>query len=230
MEANGPYTVLGKHNLLTEQAVSQIAEALGHTLIAPVIRFVPEGDISPPTLHMRYPGTLTVSESTYRGLVRDSCESLAAHGFNTIVLLGDSYGNQEGMRVVAAELNTRWTGTSQRVYFIPEYYDVAGLKRWFADRGVVEQPEGFHDDITYTTMLMAIDPRFIRLPQRKAAGKLSINGVALEPVERMKQLGREATAHRVQVTVEAIHKRLRADGRTIAQPLAPEWLRRYRPE
>ena len=230
VEANGPYTVLGKHNLLTEQAVRQIAERLGNTLVAPVIRFVPEGDISPPTLHMRYPGTLTVREETYRAVVRESCLSLAQHGFNNIVLLGDSYGNQLGMRDVAAELNREWKGTSRKAYFISEYYDPEGLKQWFARRGVTERSEGIHDDITYTTMLLAIDPTYVRFAQRKDAHRLSINGISLLPLERMQQLGMEAIDHRVQVTVEAIRSRLRADGRVIDMPLAPDALRRYRSE
>ncbi len=230
VEANGPYTVLGKHNYLTERTATAIAQKLGHTLIAPIISYVPEGEINPPTMHMRYPGTLSISETTYRSLVRESCESLAQHGFTTILLLGDSYGNQDGMRVVAEELTERWKSTQQRVYFIPEYYDVPGLKRWFAERGITERPEGIHDDVTYATMLLAIDPTLIRSDERKSAKRFSINGVSLAPIEKMRELGRAAIDFRAQSTVNAVHRRLAAEHRDIAVPLAETKRQLLQPE
>ena len=230
IEANGPYTALGKHNVLMEQAAEAIAKQLGHTLIAPIVRFVPEGDIDPPSMHMRYPGTFSVREETFRSLLRDSCESLAQHGFNTIILIGDSYGNQEGMKAVAAELSERWKRARTRVYFVPEYYDIPGLKSWFAARGIKERPEGIHDDISYATMLLAIDPTLVRAKERQLAGRFSVNGVSLEPIESMQRLGREAAEHRVVNTVAAIRARLKADGRAIDMPLNDTARRRYRTE
>ena len=53
-EQNGPHMVLGKHNYLVKYKAGEIANQLGDTLVAPVVAYVPEGDIDPPTSHMRF--------------------------------------------------------------------------------------------------------------------------------------------------------------------------------
>jgi len=56
-EQNGPHMVLGKHNFIIKHTSEQIARKLGNALVAPVVAYVPEGDLDPPSGHMRYPGT-----------------------------------------------------------------------------------------------------------------------------------------------------------------------------
>src|SRR5512135_1734132 len=59
-EQSGPYMALGKHNARVSALAQRIAESLGNALVAPVIAYVPEGNLSPPTSHMRFTGTITV--------------------------------------------------------------------------------------------------------------------------------------------------------------------------
>src|SRR5690348_8833928 len=108
VEQNGPYLVTGKHNIILRGVTEAIARKLGHTLVAPIVPFVPEGDIDPPSSHMRYPGTISVSEDTFDRLLTDICTSFKSHGFRRIVLLGDSGGNQDGMKRVAEALGKKW--------------------------------------------------------------------------------------------------------------------------
>src|SRR5687767_7850246 len=122
VEQNGPYLVTGKHNVVLRGTTEAIARKLGNTLIAPIVPFVPEGDFEPPTLHMKYPGAISLSEDTYERLLTDICTSFQVAGFKKIVLIGDSGGNQDGMRIVAERLNAKWSNRATRVYFIPEYY------------------------------------------------------------------------------------------------------------
>src|SRR5262245_36646814 len=61
-EQNGPHMALGKHNVRVKALSERIARALGNALVAPVLAYVPEGSLQPPTGHMRFPGTLTVGE------------------------------------------------------------------------------------------------------------------------------------------------------------------------
>src|SRR5712671_7931420 len=56
-EQNGPHMALGKHNARVKALAERIAHALGNALVAPVIAYVPEGAVEPPTGHMRFPGT-----------------------------------------------------------------------------------------------------------------------------------------------------------------------------
>ncbi len=54
-EQNGPHMVLGKHNYLVRYKAGEVARRLGNALVAPVMAYVPEGDVDPPTGHMRFP-------------------------------------------------------------------------------------------------------------------------------------------------------------------------------
>ena len=65
-EQGGPHLVLGKHNFVMKVTVAEIARRLGHTLVAPVMAYVPEGDINPATGHMRRPGTIHSSARALR--------------------------------------------------------------------------------------------------------------------------------------------------------------------
>ena len=72
IEQNGPYLAAGKHNVVLRATTEAIARKLGDALVAPIVPFVPEGDIDPPTVHMRYPSTISVTEGTYRALLSKS--------------------------------------------------------------------------------------------------------------------------------------------------------------
>ena len=209
VEQNGPYLVTGKHNVLLRGVTEAIARDLGDALVAPILKLVPEGDFDPPTGHMRYPGTVGLSEETFRAVVRDVCRSLRASGFENIVLIGDSGGNQAGMKAVAEELGAAWTD-GPGVHFIPEYYDYRGIQNWLADRGVEQTPEGIHDDYAITSMMAAVDPNSIRTSERRQAGLFSINGVEVDPLDETKSWGRRLFRHRAEVTVKAIRAAIAA--------------------
>jgi creatinine amidohydrolase len=206
VEQNGPYLVTGKHNVVLRATAQAIAERLGNALIAPIVAFVPEGDIDPPTSHMKYPGTISLTEETFRRLLAEVCGSLRTHGFKDIVLIGDSGGNQAGMKQVAAELNAKWGGEKARVHFIPEYYDYGGLNKWLKGQGIQEVSEGYHDDFAMEAQMLSVDPASVRMKERIAAGKFRINGVDLAPVEKTVDWGKKIVAYRAELTVAAIRK------------------------
>ncbi len=204
VEQNGPYLVTGKHNVVLRATTAAIARRLGDTLVAPIVPFVPEGDIDPPSQHMRYPGTISVTEETYEGLLTDICASLRAHGFRRIVLIGDSGGNQDGMKRVAEQLATRWNDGRTRVLYVPEYYDFSAVARWLENEGIRQTPEGLHDDFGMTAQMLAVDPDSVRMQQRIAAGRFRINGVDLAPAEKTIEWGRKIIDFRAERTVAAI--------------------------
>lgn len=209
VEMNGPYLALGKHNYILRATTEAIARTLGDALVAPVIPFVPEGDIAPPSGHMRYPGTISVRPDTFKALVTDIAESLRTHGFEHVVLIADSGGNVAGMREVAATLSAKWGGRPT-IHYIAEYYDYPGLTKWLEGQGVREVDEGLHDDYGISSIVMTVDPTFARMAERMAAGRFSINGVPLAPAEKTIAMGRKAVEWRASVTAEAIRKALGA--------------------
>ncbi|MGH9332645.1 MAG: creatininase family protein, partial [Vicinamibacteria bacterium] len=81
IEQNGPYLVTGKHNVVLRGVTESIARKLGNALVAPILSLVPEGDFDPPSGHMRYPGTIGLSEETFKAVLRDVGRSLKTHGF-----------------------------------------------------------------------------------------------------------------------------------------------------
>lgn len=209
-EQNGPHVITGKHNYIVRATAEATARKLGNALVAPVVPFVPEGDIDPPTGHMEYPGTISVRESTFQALLTDICASYRAHGFRHIVLIGDSSGNLDGMQAVAKALNAAWAKGNARVHYVPEYYDAEWLDDWLAKAGVAEEDDGIHDCYAVSAMLAAVDPELIRATRRQAAGRFRINGVPLAPLEKTRAMGRALTERYAEVTADAIRKAIAA--------------------
>jgi creatinine amidohydrolase len=206
IEMNGPYLALGKHNYVLRATTESIARRLGDALVAPIVPFVPEGDIDPPTGHMRYPGTISLQADTYKRLLTDIAASLRAHGFAHVVLIGDSGGNQTGMKEVASELAVKWSGGKTTIHYIPEYYDLWAVTRWLESQGIRERDEQLHDEVAIEAVMATVDPSLIRAAPRMAAGKFSINGVDLTPIEKTVALGRRVVDFRAERTVQAIRK------------------------
>jgi creatinine amidohydrolase len=206
IEQNGPYLAAGKHNVILRLTTEAIARRLGNALVAPIVPFVPEGDIDPPTLHMKYPSTISLTEGTYRALLSEICACLRTHGFRRIVLIGDSGGNQDGMKAVADALNAKWSGGKTRVYYIKEYYDYPEVTRWLEAEGVRQTPEGLHDDFAITAQMAAVDPASVRAGERVKAGRFRINGVDLAPIEKTAAWGRRVAEHRAEATVAALRR------------------------
>jgi creatinine amidohydrolase/Fe(II)-dependent formamide hydrolase-like protein len=206
VEQNGPYLATGKHDYVLRATTEAIARKLGDALVAPIVPFVPEGDIDPPTEHMKYPGTISLTEETYERLLTDICASFRTHGFAHIVLIGDSGGNQTGMRAVADALDAKWKGGKTRVHFIAEYYNYPAVTKWLEEQGIKQEPEGIHDDFAITALMMTVDPTTVRMKQRLAAGKFRINGVELAPAEKTIEWGKRIADFRAEATVKAIRK------------------------
>lgn len=207
IEMNGPYLALGKHNYVLRATTEAIARQLGDALVAPIVAFVPEGEIDPPSGMMRYPGTISLTKGTFKALLTEIAQSMRVHGFEHVILIGDSGGNQAGMKEVAAELTGAWgTGGKTRIHFIPEYYDYPGLTKYLETLGVHEVDEGHHDDIGIASEMAVVDPRTVRYAERVKAGRASINGVSLVPLEKTIALGKQAVAWRAQKTVESIRQ------------------------
>ena len=213
VEQNGPYVASGKHNFVLSATSQAIAEELGNALVAPIVKFVPEGSIDPPSGHMRYHATISVRQETFEALLTDIVMSLEAHGFLDIVLIGDSGGNVRGMENVTAALNEAWEDRPARVHHIPEYYteDIYSCDFLKEELGIFQQPDNcvatrdqYHDDYHYSSIIATTDPERIRARQRIEAGLFSINGVDLNPLEQTVENGRRLVEYRAEITARAI--------------------------
>lgn len=204
VEQNGPHVVLAKHNIILEITCERVAKDLGDVLLAPVIKYVPEGRIEPPDGHMTSPGTLSLRPETFRATLVDVVSSLRAHGFRQILLLGDSGGNQADMKAVAESLDAQWDNC--RVAYIAEYYNYQDTRRWLREQGIQEVPDNIHEEVCFSAQLMVYDPGSIRFEQRQdERGGVVIKGHRFQSAEDLRSLGEKIIQRRVSQTIQAIN-------------------------
>ena len=191
-EQNGPHMVLGKHNARVRVLAERIAHALGNALVAPVIAYVPEGSIDPPSEHMRFPGTISVPERTFESVLEATARSFRRHGFRDVVFLGDHGGYQKNERAVAARLNREWTGTPARVHAIVDYYALtqSRYRELLRRRGFRDDEIGTHAGLADTSLALAVAPSLVREDRLEAAGvDAEKNGVYGDPRRSSAELG-----------------------------------------
>jgi creatinine amidohydrolase len=202
IEENGPYLTTGKHNHVLRVMGESIAREFGRTLVAPIVTIEPGNPERASS-----PGGIRYSQETYRAVLRDYAVSLKAQGFDQIFLMGDSGGNLRGMQQVADALRSEWADEDVVIAHIPEYYNYQDVLAYQRDElGIDEDPrlEGLHDDYYITTIIMNDDPEFVRLGQRIDAGKASINGISILPIDDALEHGRRLIEFRTDATIAAM--------------------------
>jgi len=212
-EQNGPHMVLGKHNVRARVLSGRIARQLGQTLVAPVLPYVPEGQITPPTEHMRFAGTISVPEAAFRSILDAAARGFRQHGFRDIVLLGDSGNYQGALRAVVDRLNRDWAGSGVRAHYLGAYY--AATQTRYLDtlrvQGLTAAQIGTHAGTADTALSLAIAPDLVRpdlLAEAARAGRSK--GTLGDPRPATAALGQPGADAVVQMSVEAIRHALSA--------------------
>jgi creatinine amidohydrolase len=208
-EQSGPHMALGKHNVRARVLAERIARTLGNALVAPVIAYVPEGGVEPPTAHMRFPGTITVPDATFENVLEYAARSFKRHGFRDIVFLGDHGGYQKDESAVAARLNREWAATPVRAHAIVEYYGATQKSYEDALRraGYRDEEIGTHAGLADTALTLAVDPRLVRMDLLKSAtAPTRAQGVYGDPRRASAELGQLGVDAIVRETVDAIRK------------------------
>ena len=136
---------------------------MGDTLVAPVLAYVPEGNISPPDGHMRFPGTISIPDGAFKATLEAAARSFRQAGFTHIVLLGDHGGYQALLRQAANELNKEWAGKA-RAHFIEDYYRAteATYAQVLRGKGITDAQIGTHAGTADTSLTLAVDPSLVR--------------------------------------------------------------------
>ena len=212
-EQNGPHMVLGKHNFIVKHTAEQIARRLGNALVAPVLAYVPEGDINPPNGHMLFPGSITLPDEVFMKVTEYAARSFRINGFRDIVLIGDSGPNQKGLQAVATVLNKAWSGSDVRVHYIPDYYFKQGFADWLKRQGETVENIGTHAGIEDTSELMAINPNLIRKDKLAFGGDFKVTGVSGNPARASAAYGKQGLEMKIAVAVAQIQKLIAARGK-----------------
>jgi creatinine amidohydrolase len=194
-EQNGVHMALGKHNVRVRLLAERIAKQLGNAVVAPVLAYVPEGSVEPPTAHMRWPGTITVPEGAFEATLESAARSLQRAGLKQVVLLGDHGGYLKSLDRVAARV--------PGVFSPPEYYRASTADHAAAlrARGFADAEIGRHAGLADTSLMLALDPSLVRGDRlAKSQGE----GADGDASRADAALGNEAVERIVSVTVESI--------------------------
>lgn len=207
-EQSGPHIVLGKHNVRVKVLADEIAKRLGNALVAPVMAYVPEGAITPPAGHMRFPGTISISDATFDALLESTARSFKQAGFREVVFLGDHGSYQKNEDRVAQRLNREWAkDPSCRVLALLDYYRVTQTAYVAALRGkgFSDAEIGLHAGLADTALALAVDPALVRkdlMSSAKSSDKAF--GVTGDPAKATAELGQMGIQTIIQTSVAAI--------------------------
>jgi creatinine amidohydrolase/Fe(II)-dependent formamide hydrolase-like protein len=210
VESNGPHLATGKHNFILKVMGEAIARKLGNALVAPIVTLEP----GRPDGERVAPGSVFLSQATYRAVLTDMAMSLKGMGFTTVILMGDSGGNQGPMKEVAATLDEKFKAAGTRFLFIPEYYDYASVQKMLQASGIAEKIEigasqgsdQIHEEYGIDALMALYDPKTIRIDERTKANRATINGVSLLPMSKTLEMGKKIVELRAKLTVDAINK------------------------
>jgi creatinine amidohydrolase len=207
-EQNGPHMTLGKHNIRVKALAEKVARRLGDAIVAPVIAYVPEGSIDPPTAHMRFAGTVTISERTFEAMLESAAQSFRQHGFRDIVLLGDHGGYQKSLRTVADRLNRSWPAATARAHAVVDYYRLAetDYAALLLQKGFGVKEIGTHAGLADTSLMLAIDPDSVRTDIMASSAPSTADGVYGDPRRSSAELGETGVDVIVAGTADAIRK------------------------
>lgn len=222
-EQNGPGMALGKHVFIAHYLGQQIAAKLGNALVYPTMPFAPTGDwgiagagvIDPAkkTGHMRYSGSVNLSEQTFGSVAHDVALSAISAGFKNIVLMCDHGGKaQSQLEQVAKNMNVEWAPKGIHVYYIPDLYfkekDV--MKEYLQKHGIsIDLHAGTDDasELEYVdNMVNGASPKWIRPGKLVNAHEGDGTGVDGDETKATLELGRMFTDAKVSLAVKQINQ------------------------
>src|SRR3954469_13286480 len=152
-EQHGPHLPLATDALIGDHLARRVAERLD----AFVGRTVRPGC---PSHHLAFPGTLSLSDETFHGIVADVVRSLARGGFRRAVLLPTHGGNFGPLGAALERLGPVEGITVSAVTDVQKLLAIARFGE--AELGVPLAEGGLHAGEWETSMLLAAEPDAVR--------------------------------------------------------------------
>ena len=212
-EQNGPHMVLGKHKFIINHTsdliaarTGQRAGGAGHRLCS---RRLHRRARRPHRPHALRRGDHLSERALHDASRVRGAEPRAVHGFTDIVFIGDSGGNQNGMRSVSEMLNEEWAGEGKegRVHFVGDYYSNNGFREWLMEEhGYDADTIGGHAGISDTSQLLHVAPQHIRRDQLAPLGGGEGSGVSGDPTKASAEYGRMGVQFKVQAALRQIRE------------------------
>ncbi len=149
IEQHGKHLPIGMDTMGGYSMALSIAEGLGFTLVAPVIRPGCSDH------HMAFSGTISISAELLKELCRAYCRCLCQHGFETIILIACHGGNIQPMKEVAPELDEELPCTVVSPVLLPDPRVQEATNPVLARYGVTPEEGGIHSGFVETSELLA---------------------------------------------------------------------------
>ncbi|GAA1171873.1 creatininase family protein [Streptomyces hebeiensis] len=153
-----------------------VAERLGDALVLPTVR------IGCSAHHLGFAGTLSLQPETLEAIVADCCASLAAHGFQRVLIFSAHIGNYPLLSEIEANLAPRLSADLDIIAFADS---AAILQAWrdAAQRvaGLADHVGG-HADIAESSIMLAVQPDVVRNDRATAGFTGSMNDELLARV------------------------------------------------
>jgi len=182
-KAHGPHLPL-KTDALTARALAQALIARLPIVAAPVLGF---GYYPAFT---SFAGSQHLSADTFKSVVRELMANFATHGVRRLILINTGVSTEKPLDEVAGEalvLHMRLLGK--------------------AAESLVENKEGGHADERETSVMLALEPRAVRLDRLELDGPFEKTGATGDPRRATAFKGERLLAARVDDMVAAITRR-----------------------
>jgi creatinine amidohydrolase/Fe(II)-dependent formamide hydrolase-like protein len=185
-KAHGPHLPL-KTDALTARALAQGLVDRLPVVAAPVLGF----GFYP--AFAGFAGSQHLGEDTFKSVVRELVGNLAAHGVRRIALLNTGVSTEKPLDAVAAEggdilvLHMRLMGA--------------------AAEALVENRDGGHADERETSVVLALEPRSVRMDQLAFDGPFERTGATGDPTRATAFKGERLLAARIDDLVAALTER-----------------------
>ncbi|MBI9044691.1 MAG: creatininase family protein [Anaerolineaceae bacterium] len=156
IEQHGPHLPLGTDTFLGYQLAQEMAQLMGHTLVAPVLR---------PGLsehHMAFKGTITISKDTFNALVCDYVDSLVRHGFKRIILSYSHGGNAQTLGALAPKLAAKYPHIKFLLNNDMQADYETGVLPIAEKDGIDDGVRGVHAGEFETSVMLAYDESLVR--------------------------------------------------------------------
>jgi creatinine amidohydrolase len=158
-EQHGPHMPLATDALIGDHLARLVADRLD-AFLAPTVR------LGCSEHHLAFPGTLSISERTFRAVVSDLVGSLARGGFARVVMLPTHGGNFAPLAAAIEDLGPSPGVEVSALTDLGALFTIARLGA--EEHGVPLGEGGIHAGEWETSMLMAIHPELVHAELREA--------------------------------------------------------------
>lgn len=226
IEQHGKHLPIGMDTIGGYSMAISIAEGLGHSLVAPVIRPGCSDH------HMAFPATISISADLLKEICRAYCRSLCKHGFERIPLIAAHGGNIQAMKEVALELDAELPCKVASPNLLQDPRVEEATDPILARYGVTREEGGIHSGFVETSYLLAsssdhladmqaaergfVGDVWTRIEEATKDGRFNMAdvtpvGVLGDPTKASAEAGREMLAAAVPVYVEIVKEALRGN-------------------